>query len=325
MFTKSGIRGFVLSKALHHQHARVYNFSRTTEYGLFNHDDPTPTPEVTAKFLDLVHYDKGGRIFTYVITLDALWRFTETGKEFGIDMLSKHTMHSDVSMYIAFSGEFFIRRLKHPHRPASSEADRNPTHPPYEIDGGPPKAEPPKDPSYYELVIDNDSGTYRPNGAKLPVLRQFLRSRLPGLKVMTLDCQADADKMGKMKDEQRQRKKAEGQAIIYTQHSRSGSISSSDEEDLDEVEAGLTGDGVGRGGHHEGGAKDVLGQIKRDASAREKGRVEHVKGLAGRGSRKVARQEDGNVIEEIGPEGAEHDVEPNTAASKAQASTDADR
>lgn len=46
---------------------------------------------MTVKFLDLVHYDLGGRVFAYVLTLDSLLRFTETGKEFGIDMLSKHT------------------------------------------------------------------------------------------------------------------------------------------------------------------------------------------------------------------------------------------
>jgi len=59
--------------------------------------------------------------------LDGQLRFTETGKEFGIDLLSKHTMHSDVSQYIAFSGEFFIRKI----------------------------GEQSKDPKDYELVIDN--------------------------------------------------------------------------------------------------------------------------------------------------------------------------
>ena len=53
---------------------------------------------MTLQFLKMVHYDQGGRIFTYVITLDGLFRFTETGKEFGIDLLSKHTMHSDVNV-----------------------------------------------------------------------------------------------------------------------------------------------------------------------------------------------------------------------------------
>lgn len=53
---------------------------------------------MTLQFLDMVHYDTGGRLFTYVITLDGMFRFTETGKEFGIDLLSKHTMHSDVQV-----------------------------------------------------------------------------------------------------------------------------------------------------------------------------------------------------------------------------------
>lgn len=252
MFTNSGLQGFVLSKALHHQHARVYNFDRSTVYGQFDKKDPGQ--EVTQHFLEMVHYDQGARIFTYVLTLDALMRFTETGKEFGIDMLSKHTMHSDVSMYIAFSGEFFIRRLKHPRRPPPPEPTEsssqshppphgdNPTHPVEDIDGGPPKEDPPKDPSHYELIIDNDSGTYRPNAKLLPVLKAYLAANLPGLHILTLDCNGDQEKMNRMKGEQRERKKKEGDHIIYRQGSRSSSISSSDESELDEVEAALRND-----------------------------------------------------------------------------------
>jgi hypothetical protein len=246
MFTNSGLQGFVLSKALHHQHARVYNFDKSTVYGKF--DKPNPGMDVTKHFLELVHYDQGARIFTYVLTLDALFRFTETGKEFGIDMLSKHTMHSDVSMYIAFSGEFFIRRLKHARRPPPPEPtesstqshppphEENPSHPAEDIDGGPPKEDPPKDPSHYELVIDNDSGTYRPNAELLPLLKAYISANLPGIHILTLDCNGDSEKMNRMKSEQRERKKREGDHIIYRQGSRSGSISSSDESELDEVE-----------------------------------------------------------------------------------------
>lgn len=185
---------------------------------------------MTMKFLDLVHYDKGGRIFTYVLTLDGLWRFTETGKEFGIDLLSKHTMHSDVNIYIAFSGEFFIRRLKTPHKEGSP--DDQETHPPDDISGGPPSDEPPNDPAYYSLIIDNDSGTYRPNAKKLPDLKEFMQQNLPGMKIVTLDCNGDKEKMEKWKTEQRERKKAEGKGVVAVQGD-SGSISSSDEEDLD--------------------------------------------------------------------------------------------
>lgn len=245
MFTNTGLQGMVLSKALHHQHARVYNFDKSTVYGCFGKE---PGMEVTKHFLELVHYDQGARIFTYVLTLDALFRFTETGKEFGIDMLSKHTMHSDVSMYIAYSGEFFIRRLKHPKRPPPPEPTEqttqshppphaeNETHPPDDVSGGPPKEDPPNDPSHYELVIDNDSGTYRPNAAILPLLKAYLAANLPGLHIMTLDCNGDKEKMDKLKSAQRERKKREGDHIIYRQGSRSGSISSSDESDLDELE-----------------------------------------------------------------------------------------
>ena len=226
MFNSKSLRGRILNRALHHQHARVYNYDRTTVYGLF----PSPCKEMTRKFLEFVHYDAGGRIYTYVITLDGQWCFTETGKEFGIDLLSKHTMHSDVSIYIAFSGEFLIRRLKTPWKDPSEQA----THPPDEISGGPPDQDPPQSPAYYQLVIDNDSGTYRPNKDLLPVLRDFMQRNLPGLKVTTLDCMGDKEKMDKMKSEQRERRKAEGNSRVYAQADDS-SISSSDESDLEDT------------------------------------------------------------------------------------------
>ena len=226
MFTSKSLRGRILNRALHHQHARIYNYDSTTVYGSF----PAPSKEMSMQLLDLVHYDRGGRIFTYVLTLDGLWRFTETGKQFGIDLLSKHTMHSDVSIYIAFSGEFFIRRLKSLRKDPSEQE----THPPAEIDGGPPGDEPPKDPAYYNLVIDNDSGTYRPNKDLLPKLREFMERNFPGLKVTTLDCVGDETRMTKLKDQQRERRKVEGEDRAYAQADDS-SISSSDEEELDEL------------------------------------------------------------------------------------------
>ncbi|MCJ1396325.1 hypothetical protein MMC18_009214 [Xylographa bjoerkii] len=224
MFTSHSLKGRILNHALHHQHARIYNYDRSTIYGSF----PSPSKDMTLKFLELVHYDQGGRIFTYVMSLDGQWRFTETGKEFGIDLLSKHTMHSDVSIYIAFSGEFFVRRLKNPNK----DPEEQETHPPSNIDGGPPQEESPKDPAYYQLVIDNDSGTYRPNAELLPQLKEFLHRNLPGLKITTLDCNGDKEKMDKMKGEQRSRKKREGKHAAVVQGD-GGSISSSDEEDLD--------------------------------------------------------------------------------------------
>lgn len=255
MFNAKSLRGRVLNRALHHQHARVYNYSRTTIYGSF----PSPSTDLTMKFLELAHYDRGGRIFTYVITLDGQWRFTETGKEFGIDLLSKHTMHSDVNIYIAYGGEFFIRRLKSPHHSHKSPSPspsplEQPTHPPDEIDGVPPDAEPPHDPSYYALIIDNDSGTYRPNAKILPQLKKFMEGNLPGIKIVTLDCMKDKERMDRMKDEQRKRKKREagkGGRRVYRQHDGS-SLSSSDEEELERRAVSADGEGEGEKANEKG-------------------------------------------------------------------------
>ncbi|KAL8730433.1 MAG: hypothetical protein Q9166_004071 [cf. Caloplaca sp. 2 TL-2023] len=256
MFTAKSLRGYILNRALHHQHSRIYNYDRTTVYGSF----PSPSKDMSLQFLNLVNYDRGGRIFTYVLTLDGLFRFTETGKEFGIDLLSKHTMHSDVNIYIAFSGEFFIRRLKTPHREPFDSGQE--THPATEIEGGPPHGDPPSHPAYYALYIDNDSGTYRPAAKFLPLLKEFMQKNFPGLKVVTLDCRADEEKMGKLKKEQRERKKAEGKGTVYMQDDRS-SLSSSDEEELEERmrEYGEDGEG-GNGAEKENTRKKVKREIK---------------------------------------------------------------
>jgi hypothetical protein len=223
MFSKAGLRGRILNSALHHQHNRVYNFSNSTENGIVK----PRSEEAALQFLKMVHYDEGGRIFTYVLTLDGLFRFTETGKEFGIDLLSKHTMHSDVNIYIACSGEFFVRRLKCPKEP--TDAPGQETHPNANLPGGPPNDPPPEDPKNYELVIDNDSGTYRPKGELLPLLKKFLNENFPGLHVVTMQCTDEG--LDQMKDEQRERKKKEGRNPQIVQNS-DGEISSSDKEDL---------------------------------------------------------------------------------------------
>jgi hypothetical protein len=99
----------------------------------------------------------------------------------------------------------------------------------------------------YELIIDNDSGTYRPNGKLLHLLREFMEKNLPGLKVQTLDCQADGERMNELKDQQRERKKKSGQ-ITYLQNYSDSSITSSNEEKLDRRAAGLEGGKVKKTG-----------------------------------------------------------------------------
>jgi hypothetical protein len=65
MFLRTGLRGRILNRALRYQHTRVYNYDRQTEYGCL----PEPSRDLTLKFLEMVHFDQGGRIFTYVLTL----------------------------------------------------------------------------------------------------------------------------------------------------------------------------------------------------------------------------------------------------------------
>ncbi|ROV87255.1 hypothetical protein VSDG_10052 [Cytospora chrysosperma] len=235
MFNGKGLRGKVLHKALHRQHQRIYNFNTTTQWG----EVKSCSEEASLLFLRMAHFDEGGRIFTYVLTLDGLLRFTETGKEFGVDFLSKHTMHSDVATYIACSGEFFIRRLakpdatEHQNEPKVNE----PTHPDQEIPGGPPDNPPPTNPRHYQLVIDNDSGTYRPDKKVLPLLHEFLKKNFPGLGIVVLHWEDEEDQ--KLKDKQREIKKKEGNAVHMVQNRSpdSSSISSSDESRLGDLES----------------------------------------------------------------------------------------
>lgn len=223
MFTSKGLGGKILNKALHKQHSRIYNYDSTTEYKSFE----GCTEDASEQFLRLAHYDQGSRVFTYILSLDSVFRFTETGKEFGIDLLSKHTMHSDVATYIAFSGEFFIRRLEKPIASESSNPDMK-THPNDDIPGGPPREDPPTNPSYYQLVIDNDSGTYRPDKSLLPQLKEFLEKNFPGLGVVVMDC--SDDELQDMKKAQRSAKHKEGPRMQFVMNRSQSSISSFESE-----------------------------------------------------------------------------------------------
>lgn len=174
-----------------------------------------------------------------------MFRFTETGKEFGIDMLSKHTMHSDVATYIACSGEFFIRKRKHHHRHTNSwnsQPSSGPsTQPVDEIvhDGRRPESQQgtqtPHSPAEYTLYIDNDSGTYRPDKSVLPNLREFIEANFPGLHVVTMHW--EEKELQDMKKAQREAKKQAGRMINMVMNMSQSSISSAESE-LDDREDG---------------------------------------------------------------------------------------
>ncbi|KAF8586282.1 hypothetical protein K439DRAFT_1615271 [Ramaria rubella] len=158
---------------------------------------------LTRQFLQMTSYGTAGRIFTYVITLDSEWRFTETGEEFSVDLLSKHSMHADVAKEIAFSGEFFVRRIvlgtggQEESQDADNPKERG------DIEGV--RTENFQD---YELVIDNDSGTYRPKKELLPTLREWLEwdDNLSALgKVTAMD--SFDETLKKWKEERREEKR----------------------------------------------------------------------------------------------------------------------
>ncbi|KAI1434514.1 hypothetical protein GGR50DRAFT_687586 [Xylaria sp. CBS 124048] len=232
LFRGAGLRGRILNKALHHQHDRIYNFDKSTEWGTFK----ACSEEASLQFLRMAHFDEGSRLFTYIITLDGLMRFTETGKEFGIDMLSKHTMHSDAQIYIAFSGEFFITRAEDSDTSEKLDTSQPTPSSDQHIVGGPSGRMQPAKPKHYQLVIDNDSGTYRPNKSVLPDLREFLERNFPGLRIVVLSCDDPEDQ--KLKENQRNRKKQEGRHIpmVLNRSPSSSSFSSDDLSDLNDME-----------------------------------------------------------------------------------------
>lgn len=245
LFKKSGIRGKVLNYALHRQFHTLYGYDKGTVYGIaglgeIDTDDScrneiqgeehvnryaanpgdhgttevndlyrhhaewrleAHTEALSREFLRMTSYGTAGRLFTYVITLDSEWRFTETGEEFSIDLLSKHSMHADVAKEIAFSGEFFVRNL----------SNRK------QAEGGEDQLESVSDePMDYELVIDNDSGTYRPKKELLPTLQNWLEHELGALgKVTAMDGFDERLKRWKM-ERQDEKKSARGLKLRST-------------------------------------------------------------------------------------------------------------
>lgn len=192
LFKRSGPFGKFIHYALHRQYKSIYGFNKSTVVGVVDdkwaQERSIGVEEALAKvFLDMTSWGDTAKLFTYVITLDGEWRFTETGEDFAIDMLSKHSMHADVAPIVAYSGEFFVQRIPEEISQANGEQDRqSATRDSESLVSPPSDSDPPspnRDPKVYELVIDNDSGTYRSRPNLLPLLQSWLSApeRLGGL------------------------------------------------------------------------------------------------------------------------------------------------
>ncbi|KAI0820444.1 hypothetical protein BC628DRAFT_858185 [Trametes gibbosa] len=273
MFKARGIQGIVLNHALHKQHRAIYRWDANTVWGIIGQGEDAdsdgalhnashfvdigkekPNDALAKKFLEMTEYGTEGRIFTYVIMLDGEWRFTETGEEFAIQMLSKHTMHADVTLEIAFSGEFFVRRVHSSHHRAQKDAaghagtNGHSTAPPQDADAESRSDHPDPSslpPSAYELVIDNDSGTYRPRKDLLPALAAYL-SRPENLgalgRVRAMDgfderLKRWKEQRAEVKKHARGGEKSKGVVRQASVSSSGSSGSSSSEEDRQVIEA----------------------------------------------------------------------------------------
>ena len=106
-------------------------------------------------------------VYTYVIAEhDQSFRFSETGAAFFVDFASKHALHSNCAESVYYSGEF------HPRPKGGWEHFSDDI---------------PDDKVKWELVIDNNSGTYAPDPKMLPQLRALMEYNFADFEVCALD------------------------------------------------------------------------------------------------------------------------------------------
>lgn len=106
-------------------------------------------------------------VYTYIISAeDDSFRFSETGAAFFVDFASKHALHSNCAEYVRYSGEFHPRPVGGWENFSDDKSDE-------EVE--------------WELVIDNNSGTYSPDKALLPQVKALLEYNFPGFGIVAID------------------------------------------------------------------------------------------------------------------------------------------
>lgn len=112
-------------------------------------------------------------IYTYVICMDGTLRFSETGAAFFVDFASKHALHANCAESVWYSGEFHPRPVGGWEGFAEGDA-RN------DAEVG------------WELVVDNNSGTYAPDKGLLPQVGKLMECNFVGFRVVALDREDEA-------------------------------------------------------------------------------------------------------------------------------------
>ncbi|KAK0195427.1 C2-domain-containing protein [Armillaria mellea] len=191
-------------------HRMLYARKTTNGFGLL--ENPGDFIKLLHGAADSCHFGPTSRndfahrvkpaVYTYIISADDdSFRFSETGAAFFVDFASKHALHSNC-------GEF------HP-RPAGGWDNFN--------------DDIPDDQVQWELVIDNNSGTYSPDSKMLPVLKELLEYNFPDVVVFALShedpelvksreaCRAYALKCRGIRKEDLQPHLAEGEVTLSHQ------------------------------------------------------------------------------------------------------------
>lgn len=148
-------------------HRMLYARSTTNNFGVVKNSQD---------IVDILHGGKAGTqtahrvkpaVYTYIISVDDdSFRFSETGAAFFVDFASKHALHANCAEAVRYSGEF------HP-RPEGGWENFN--------------DETPDDQVQWELVLDNNSGTYAPDPMMLAELKELFEYNFPEFQIWTFD------------------------------------------------------------------------------------------------------------------------------------------
>lgn len=170
-----GPTSLAIRSVIHTGHRMLYARSAANTFGVLEaptdilhllHGHAAPGTDAPSDRAPFVHRIKPA-LYTYVISVDDdSFRFSETGARFLVNMASKHALHSNCADAVRYSGEFHPRPEGGWDKFSDDMRDED---------------------VRWELVIDNKSGTYSPDKALLPKLKQLMEYNFPVFNVVALD------------------------------------------------------------------------------------------------------------------------------------------